>query len=644
MHLRNFSPKLFSIKTIVPLAIILITLFTYSDVRHHEFLNFDDNVYVLDNRHVQQGVTIDAVRWAFGFTGVDYWHPLTWISHMIDCQFFGLSSGAHHMVNLAIHILNVLLLFFLISRMTGSYYKAAVVSLLFAVHPVNVESVSWVAERKNVLSTMFLMAAGHSYILYTEEKKVSFYGFTLLLYAFSLLSKPSVVIFPLLLLILDYWPLRRFGRGDTYNSAQTIEISFPRRLLAKVSAFRKSVATVLFIEKVPFIILSLISSYIVMISVSKAQMVINYDRVPLDLRSYNLFVSIVKYLGTIVWPFELSIFYPFPKSILTSHFILALSFVILITVATFIWRKNRPWLIAGWFWFLIALAPASGLMQAGLWPEMANRFMYIPMIGLFLILVWECDARITGLYSKTLKVFLCLAVLFYFVSVSKVQNIYFSNSYAVFQRANDVIGGNSIVYNNIGVALASLNRTYEASEFYAKAIALDSKYDDALYNYGLYLFKKDDYITAGSYFSRVIAVNSNYVNAYVKLGISEYRLGRTQEAIRHFKKAMEIKPSDIKVSYDLAQFYEKEALYNEAVEMYEGIIQIKPTEKGVTYYRIAGVKSQQNRYEECRNYLDLSLEHGFNVFGYLKTDKRFKDFQKTAIYAHFFKNNEKKKN
>lgn len=617
---------------------ILIILFAYNGVQDHEFLNFDDNIYVTNNGHVKNGFSIEGIRWAFGFTGVAYWHPLTWISHMLDCRLFGLSSGAHHLVNLAIHILNALLIYLLINRMTGASYKAAVVALLFAVHPVNVESVSWVAERKNVLSMLFLMAALYYYILYTQEKKGWIYGIILFFYTFGLLSKPSIVIFPFLLLILDYWPLGRFGRGDIYNSVQTVGIFFPRRVLAKIFAFRKSDAAVLFLEKVPFIILSLISSYLSMISMSKFQWVINYDRIPLDLRIYNLFVSITKYLWKMVWPFDLSIFYSFPQSIPAAHFILALSFVVLITFATFMWRISRPWLVVGWFWFLIALAPASGIIQAGLWPEMANRFMYIPIIGLFLILVWECDARIRGLYSNTLKIILCCAVLIYFVSLTKFQNIYFSNSYAVFQRAIEVTGGNSIAYNNFGVALTSLNRIDEAAEYFAKAIALDSKYDDALKNYGLYLFKKGDYITAGSYFSRIITFNPNYVDAYINMGFTEYRLGRPQEAIRHFKKALEIKPNDIEAYYNLSQVYEKEALYNEAVTMYEVIIKMKPTEKGIISYRIAGVYAQQNKLEECIHYLEMSLKHGFDVFGHLKTDERFEAFRETAIYTQLLEN------
>ncbi|MCX5855911.1 MAG: tetratricopeptide repeat protein, partial [Deltaproteobacteria bacterium] len=489
MHLKEFELKPIFLKAIIPCAIILIILFTYGDVRHHQFLDFDDNEYVTENSNVQNGLNLKSIRWAFGFTGVAYW-PLTWISHMLDCQLFGLAPGPHHMVNVAIHILNALFLFLIIFRITGARYKAAVVALLFAVHPLNVESVAWVAERKNVLSTLFFMTAVYAYVHYAQKKKIWMYLLVLFLFASGLMSKPSIVTFPFLLLILDYWPLGRFGKVDVYHSIDAVRTTPARHFLTRFLAFRKSQAAFLIIEKVPLIILSLISAYLSMISMSKFDMVINHEFVPVGLRIYNLFVSIMKYLGNMAWPFELSIYYPFPQAIPAAHFLLALSFVLLITVMTFLWRKSRPWLFTGWFWFLIALAPVGGLIQAGLWPEMADRYMYIPMIGLLLMLAWEGDARIRGRYSKTLKVILCCALLVYFISLTKVQNLYFSNDFALFTRAAAVTKDNFVAYNNLGEALRRLNRVDEAMIYVGKAIAINPKYDAALNNYGACLAKK----------------------------------------------------------------------------------------------------------------------------------------------------------
>jgi protein O-mannosyl-transferase len=672
MHLQDFCLKSFSVKAVVPLAIILVTLFTYGDVRHHEFLNFDDNEYVIENSHVQQGVTLDAVRWAFGFTGVAWWHPLTWISHMVDCRLFGVTSGAHHMVNLVLHILNALFLFLILFRMTGARYKSALVALLFAVHPLNVESVAWVTERKTVLSAFFFMTALYAYIHYAEKKETWMYLLVLFLFAFGLLSKPAILPFPFILLILDYWPLRRFEREGDYKFTPATEAIAGKRSVARLLAFRKSGAIFLFLEKIPLVLLSLLCTYLSMLSVSKFNIVVTRDLVSLDLRVYNLFVSIMKYLGLLAWPFELSIFYPFPKSIPASLFFVALSSVVLITIMAFVWRKSRPWFVVGWFWFLAILVPASGLIQAGLWPEMANRFMYLPMIGLFLMLIWECDTWIRGRYSIALKVILCCTMLVYFVSVTKLQNTYFSNSYALFTRAIAVTRDNFIAYNAIGYALLSLNRIDEAKIYIEKALAINPNYDEAYNNYGVCLTKKGDYANAGSYFSRAIALKPNYTAAYVNLGLSRYRMGHPEEAAKLLRKALVIAPFDgnahnnlgvilteqgqleeairhcrlavgnmpnpIPARVNLSNTYEKAGRYDEALAQYEALIHLKPFDKGVTYYRMAGVKSQQNRLDECRTYLELSVKHGFDVLTAMKEDNRFTKFRETELYTQLLEN------
>jgi len=666
MHLKEFGLKTIFLKAIIPCAIILITLFAYSDVQHHQFLNFDDYLCVTENGYVQNGLNLEGIRWAFGFTGVAYW-PLTWISHMLDCQLFGLVPGPHHMVNVAIHILNALFLFLIIFRMTGAQYKAAAIALLFALHPLNVESVAWVAERKNVLSTLFFMIALYAYVHYAEKKKIWMYCLVLFAYTSGLMSKPSIITFPFLLLIVDYWPLGRFGKGDVCYSVDAVGTTPCRRFLIRSLVF----------EKIPLIILSLISFGLSILSMSKFDIVIKPDSVPVGLRISNLFVSIVKYLRDMAWPFELSIYYPFPKSIPAANFLLALSFVVLITFMTFILRKNRPWLFTGWFWFLIALAPAGGLIQDGLWPEMANRYMYIPMTGLFLMLVWECDARIRGGYSKILKAILCCALLVYFISLTKVQNLYFSNSYALFTRAVAVTKDNFVAYNNIGDALVRLNRTDEAMIYFVKAIALNPKFEAALTNYGLCLAKKGDYINADTYFVRAIAINPKYTLAYVHLGWSQYKRGyldeakrllgkvlelepndrnahnnlgvilvgqgKTEEAIRHFQSAVDKRPYYLEGRVNLSFAYEKAGLYDRAIAEYEALSKMAEADKGITNYRIAGVFAQQNKLEKCKSYLEISLKHGFNVFEHLKSDERFKTFKETAIYTQFLANQEVKR-
>ncbi|MDP1993568.1 MAG: hypothetical protein Q8K00_21335, partial [Syntrophales bacterium] len=463
MNRKKWPPQTSFLKAILFCAIAAVTFLAYAEVRHHQFLNFDDNEYVTENSHVNTGVNLPNLRWAFAFTGVSYWHPLAWISHMVDCELFGLKPGHHLMVNLAIHILNSILLFIILMRMTGSPFKAATVAILFALHPVNVESVAWITERKTVLSTFFLLTAIYTYVHFTENKSKWTYGLALSLYSFGLLSKPSILTFPVLLLILDYWPLQRFTRSNSPDSGRMTLFTNP---VKKLVSFSKSFNGLMIIEKIPFFILSLLSYLLSIISVSKFHTVINYNLIPLDLRIYNLFVSIIRYVWNMVWPVELSIFTPFPKTIPLWHFLLSLLFVLFITAVSILIRKKRPWFIAGWLWFLTALSPAGGLIQAGLWPAMANRFMYIPMIGLFILLVWECDTRIRGRYSELLKALLCIAAILFLLSLTRVQNIYYSNSYALFMRANEITGDNFVACNNIGDALASLNRLEEAGSYF----------------------------------------------------------------------------------------------------------------------------------------------------------------------------------
>jgi protein O-mannosyl-transferase len=669
MNRKESPPPSAFLKTIILCTICAVTFFAYADIRHHQFLNFDDNEYVTENNHVKNGLSLSALRWAFTFTGVSYWHPLTWIYHMVDCEIFGLKPGYHLMVNLAIHILNSLLLFLCLMRMTGSLYKAALVALFFAVHPVNLESVSWITERKTLLSTFFLMTAMYAYVHYTENKNKWLYGLALCLYVFGLLSKPSILTFPVLLLILDCWPLQRFKKSTSPDPEGTLFFVNPVHTLVSLS---KSSTGWIIIEKIPFFILSLASYLLSMLSLSRFHIVITYGLIPLDQRISNLFVSICRYLWNMLWPVELSIFYPFPKVIPLWHFLGSLLFVLFVTAVCILGRKKNPWRIAGWLLFLAALSPASGLIQAGLWPAMANRFMYIPMIGIFILLAWEFDTRLRGRYSHLLKAILTVVAVVYFTSLTRVQNIYYSNSYALFTRASEITKDNFIAYNNIGESLASLNRMGEAGIFFEKAMALNPTYDDAIYNYGLYLAKKDDPLNASVHFSRVIEINPRYRDAYINLAIIQYHRGdkneaeklllkalaldpddgnahnnlgliralqgNSDEAIRHYKLAVKNKPSLVQARVNLSKAYEKAGLYREAIAEYGLLGTMMPDNKALISYRIAGLHALQGNFRDCERTLETALTQGLDVFTDIESDERFNDFRKSTCYAHFLEN------
>lgn len=667
MHAKEHFklPSLFT-RAVIVLAIIGLTLFVYWDVQNHQFLNFDDNMYVSTNIHVKNGFSLENVRWAFTFTDVSYWQPLPLLSHMLDSHLFGLKPGAHLLVNLAMHLLNSLLLFLIMAKLTGAPIKAALVALLFAVHPLNVESVAWLAERKTVLSTLFFFAAVYTYIHYTQRKNKWLYAVILCLYTLGLMTKPPILTFPVLLMLLDYWPLKRFGKPAADPADRTDASAAPAN--RHVSLRRSDTARII-LEKAPFFVLSALSLIITMASVMHQQMVVNQQLVPFYLRVYNLFVSIIQYLHFMVWPVELSIFYPFPRTIILSDLLLSLSSVVLITLVAFMTRRKRPWLIVGWCWFLIALSPASGLIQAGLWPGIANRFMYIPMIGLFIMVIWECDERLRGRYSLFLKAVLCGAMLVYFAALTRVQNNYFSNSFALFSRCLEVVGDNELALNNLGVALSSLGRQDEALAYFDRSIKRNPTQANAYHNYGVCLVAKGDKDGATAYFEKAIGLDPKLVNPLVHLGLIQNDRGNVDGAMGYLEKALKIDPNhlDVRNNYgtilstqrkfdkaiphflfvlkkdpahvqariNLSQAYEEAGRYSEAMTEYRTLDQTITHNKGYIYYRMARVHSQQKKFAECKDYLEMALKDGFDVLKLIRSDNGFILFRETPAYHRF---------
>ena len=354
------------------------TLAVYVPVRDHEFLLYDDYGYIVRNFYLQPGVTWENIVWAFTSGYAANWHPLTWISHMVDYQLFGLNPAGHHLHNVLLHVLNSIVLFLVVWKMTGAEWPSAFVAAMFALHPLHVESVAWASERKDLLSGLFWILTMGAYVRYTRSPSMNRYLLVLVLFVLGLLSKPMVVTLPFVLLLLDYWPLKRLGGG---NSAPGL--SFSSALL----------------EKVPLMLLSLGSSIITYHVQQAAGAMASTDRLPLVLRLENAIVSLVRYLGKTFWPSDLAVFYPHPGMALSVSTVL-LSGVILGAVMMFawLWRKRSPYLFVGWFWYLGTLVPVLGTVQVGA-QAMADRYMYLPMIGLALIVGWfavELVVRLLG--------------------------------------------------------------------------------------------------------------------------------------------------------------------------------------------------------------------------------------------------------
>jgi len=349
------------------IALVLVTFALYWPVRHHAFINYDDPLYVTHNPNVKAGLTWHGVVWAFRATEAHNWHPLTWLSHMLDCQLFGPNPGAHHLVNVAFHALNAVLLYLVLGRMTGAWWRSAAVAALFALHPLQVGSVAWIAERKNLLSTSFWLLTLWAYARYAEAttraSKRNAYSLALVCFALGLMCKPMLVTVPFVLLLLDGWPLRRLQLA-TLGS----------RL----------------VEKLPFFALGAASSAAtIWAATSEAQerSFSSLHRLPLGLRIENALISYLRYLGKMIWPVGLSVFYPYPTAWPLWLALLSALALALITLSALRWAARCPPLLVGWLWFMGTLVPVIGLVQVGV-QSMADRFMYVPMIGLLIAIVW----------------------------------------------------------------------------------------------------------------------------------------------------------------------------------------------------------------------------------------------------------------
>ncbi len=353
------NPRVKPNTTTIVVALICLTLLAYVPLWRSGFINYDDPDYVTENAHVTAGLHADSVRWAFTTFQAGNWHPLTWLSHMLDCQVWGMNPLPHHFTNLALHIANTLLLFVLMRRMTGARWTSGLVAAVFAIHPMHVESVAWIAERKDVLCGLFWMLSMLIYVRYAETNNTpaqrKFYVLTLGCFVLGLLSKPMIVTLPFVLLLMDYWPLRRLNH-----------LSWRRCAL----------------EKVPFVALSAIVSVITVMAQNKAGAVRDFGALPLATRLENAAVAIFRYIYKLLWPVDLAVLYPYEKWPATTIFAAVIGFLAVVLL-TLVVRKRYPWLAFGWFWFVVSLLPVVGIVQVGV-QSIADRYTYIPSIGLFI--------------------------------------------------------------------------------------------------------------------------------------------------------------------------------------------------------------------------------------------------------------------
>ena len=568
---------------VVCLLLAVATLALYAPAMGHPFIfNYDDDTYVINNTHVQAGLVWETVRWALTSTEAYNWHPVTWLSHALDCQLYGLNPLGHHFTNVLLHVLNVVLLFLLLTRTTGAAGRSLLVAALFACHTFNVESVAWIAERKNVLSTLFFLLTLGAYGWYAFKPSVKRYAAVAALFVLGLASKPMVITLPCVLLLLDFWPLRRI-QGWSQLSAQHLSATALPVLQARFSR--------LALEKLPLFALSAASG-VVTIFAQRTYGAMHLD-LPLAERLENAIYAYAMYVLKAFCPVRLAVFYPHPRATL-AVWQLGLATVFLFSMSAFVWwqRGARPYLIIGWLWFLGTLVPVIGLVQVGE-QAMADRYAYVPLIGIFVMAVWGtadlADSRGLSFRSRARIAGIVLAILSIFTSD---QIRYWRSAYDLWAHTVDVTKDNFSAEENLGVALLASDRSAEAEPHFQKAARIRPLDPSSHLNLaGIYATSGRTQDAISEYETALPRVSdpSLLVVAYGTLGKLYSRVGNYSKAGASYQQALRINSEDAAASEGLAK-----------VEMSDAMRNVAESPSGENYFRMGQVLQGAGRTPEAR--------------------------------------------
>jgi Flp pilus assembly protein TadD len=546
--------------------LVLVTVATYWPVMRHDFVNYDDNLYVAANVHVQGGLTLENMKWACFHPVGGNWHPLTMWSHMADCQLFGLKPWGHHLTSVLFHALNTVLVFVFLRGMTGAFWRSALVAALFGLHPLHVESVAWVAERKDVLSTCLGLLSLIFYVRYGRKRLPAEnralkaargpaprrldYLLALIFFALGLMSKPMLVTWPFVMLLLDYWPLERFNRESAWR---------------------------LVTEKLPFLALAVVVSVVTFVVQKRGGAVIVVEAQPLGVRSGNALISYCRYLGKLFWPTKLAVFYPHPGSWPLEKVLLAGGLIAGVSVLLFVQRRRYPVLLMGWLWFCGTLVPVIGLVQMGLQQAMADRYAYIPSLGVLILAVWgvyeltkRWHYRVVALsVAGSVAVVLCMAL-------TGQQLGHWKDGEALFRHALKVTEDNYLAHLNLGSALDERGQIDAAIREYQEAIRLKPDYVLAHNNLGVALVKKGQLDEGISQYQEAIRLKPDYAEAHNNLGLALVRKGQVDEALGEFQEAIRLKPDSAEAHSNLGMALDRKGQTDEAFSEFEEAIRLKP--------------------------------------------------------------------
>jgi Flp pilus assembly protein TadD len=552
----------------VCLFLILATISVFGQLPNHDFVNYDDPVYVSENPNVQTGLTGEGIIWAFTSSHASNWHPLTWLSHILDCQIYGLNAGGHHLTSLLFHVVNTLLVFVVFKRMTGALWQSAFVAAMFALHPLHVESVAWVAERKDVLSTFFWMITMWAYIRYVERPGFRRYMLVFLFLALGLMAKPMLVSLPFVLLLMDYWPLNRFqcARPNITNS-QTDR--------SPNACYQRSFA-LLILEKAPLVVLATVSGIVTFLVQRAGGAVCSSDVLPLQIRLANALVSYVSYFGKFIWPLNLSVFYPHPG--MRPIWQVAVCLMLLLGLSVLVlWKRHRcSYLTTGWLWYLGTLVPVIGVVQVGA-QSMADRYTYVPLIGLFIIIAWGvADLVSRWRYRRLALVVSAGLALVLLGTCTWLQVRYWNNSITLFEHALDVADKNYLAHNNLGLGLAHEGRLAKATVHYSKALQIKPDYAKAHINLGGALARQGEFKEAIGHYLKALQISPNLAEGHNNLGVALTRQGEFKEGIGHYLKALQIKPDYADAFNNLGNALAQLGRLEEAISCYSEAVRMKP--------------------------------------------------------------------
>jgi tetratricopeptide (TPR) repeat protein len=567
---------------VLSLLLAVATFVLYAPVGRHGFVDYDDGQYVFENAQVQAGLTLAGVRWALVTGHASNWHPLTWLSHMLDAEWFGERAGGHHLTSVVLHCLDAVLLLLLFERMTGALWRSAFVAAAFAWHPLHVESVAWVSERKDVLSTFFGLASLLAYVAYArgapaggKPRAARSYWLGLGLFALGLMSKPMLVTWPFLMLLLDGWPLRRFPPGDA------------RAGLGRLVR-----------EKLPFFALSLASCAVTFVCQAKGGAVSPLAGYPLPERLANAVISYARYVGKALWPADLSVLYPNPGHWPSWQVILAGLFLTAVSLAAFRARRSSPHFAVGWFWFAGTLVPVIGLVQVGI-QAMADRYAYVPLIGLTVAVAWGAGAVAERRPAARGPIAVAgIAVLAAWIPVTRHQIGFWKDSETLFRRAVAVTANNHLAFNNLGFTLSEQGRKGEATEMYRAALAIKPDYADALNNLGHALAGDRKYGEAIEHYRRALRVDPGLVEAHNNLGNALSETGKLDEAIEHYRFVLEREPDHAEAHNNLGIALAKKGRIDEAVAQFRESIRFRPGYAGA-HSNLGNAYATLRRFDEA---------------------------------------------